>query len=140
VGLIRPITWSMHVLRLFTLSPRIVGRNKVYAFGARGMVEHPDLIPRARIRIGQVDLAAFFEIVGRYLAGVGDDFVDHLQAIAVGLMLEMTADRVNAGVAKNASTLSSSINIGSEAQSCRLRMPHLCPQRAAAQFASRYPT
>ena len=90
----------LYILRLFAFRPRIVGCYEVHPFLPGGMIEEPDFGKFTRIRVGQVHLSTLLEIVGGDLVGVGHDAVDHLEAIAVCLVLKMAADGVERGSRK----------------------------------------
>ena len=69
----------------------------MYALGPGRVIEEPYFVKGAGIGIGQIHLAAFFEIAGGHLVGIGHNAVDHFESIAVGLMLKMAADRIEGG-------------------------------------------
>ena len=59
------------------------------------MVEEPGFDEPVWIGVREIHLAAFFEILGRYLIGVRNNSVGYFDAVAVGFVLEVAADGVD---------------------------------------------
>ncbi len=72
----------------------MIGGYEVDAFGPGGVVEEPGFGEPVWARIAQIFFSTLFEILSGDLIGVGDNSVNHFDAIAIGFVLEVAADRV----------------------------------------------
>ena len=85
------LTISLHKMRFFPFSPRIVGDELMHSSRVRWMIVKQKYVHRIRLGITESNLSGDLEIVCRGLSWVRHNAVRHLEGIDIGLVFEVAA-------------------------------------------------